>query len=236
MTDNARYGYWCIRGLGQSIRYLLEYCDVQYDEKTYGFGEKFDNREEWLKEKFELDLAFPNLPYLIIGDVKVTQSCAILRLVARRGGLFPETDEAQWRVDMSEQQINDIMWNCIRVCYNKEYDDKMKEDYVTKDFFEKRCPELDSFLGDREYFGGAQLTYVDFLAYEMFDQHRVLWPEYEKMYQKFSHIESFLKRMEELPKFKKFLDSDRCIKWPVWSEGSSYGGPQMAAPRHPVKY
>lgn len=232
---SAKFGYWCIRGLGQSIRYVLEYGGVEYDERTYTFGDKLDTREDWLKEKFELDLDFPNLPYLKMGDVKLTQSLAILRFLARKTGLFPETGEAQERVDMIEQQVNDLMWSCILLCYNKEYDEKRKEDYVTE-FMNKKCAELEKFLGERTYMAGDQLTYVDFLAYEMFDQHRTLWPEYEKMYQKKPQIEAYLKRMEELPKFAKFLESNRCIKWPVWSEASLHGGPKMSTPKEPVKY
>jgi len=232
---SARYGYWCIRGLGQTPRYLMEYAGIQYDEKTYNFGDNFDTREDWLKEKFTLDLHFPNLPYLIMGDVKLTQSNAILRFLAKKCGLFPESDEAQWRVDMAEQQAYDLMWKCVFLCYNKEYNDKLKEEYVA-DFMEKKCAELDKFLGDRKFFGGDQLTYVDFLAYEMLDQHRVLWPEYEKMYHKHPKVEAFLKRMEELPNFAKFLASPECRKWPVWSEGSSYGGPQHPRQKEPVKY
>jgi len=234
-SGSVKYGYWCIRGLGQVPRYLMKYGGIEYDEKTYNFGEKHDTRENWLKEKFELDLDFPNLPYLMIGDKKATQSLAILRLIARKSGLFPETEDGQYRVDMSEQQINDIMWNCIRLCYNADYTDVLKEEYVT-DFMSKKCAELEQFLGDRQYFAGDQLTYVDFLAYEMLDQHRTLWPEYERMYQKKPKLEEFLKRMEALPNFAKILESNECLKWPVWSEGATYGGIKMAAPKSPVKY
>ncbi|XP_018495947.1 glutathione S-transferase Mu 1 [Galendromus occidentalis] len=231
----AQFGYWNIRGLGQSIRHVLNYCEVQYDERTYDFGEKNDTRENWLKEKFTLGLDFPNLPYLKMGEVKLTQSLAILRYLARRGGLFPQTEEGQQRVDVIEQQTNDIIWDCVRLCYGESYSDKEKEEYM-KQFQELRCEQLEKFLGDRNYIAGEQLTYVDFLLWETLDQHRTLWPEYEKMYSKHPKLESYLKRIEGLPKVAKFLESEKCIKWPVWSERSLYGGPKMAAPRSPVKY
>ena len=57
------------------------------------------------QEKFKLGLDFPNVPYLICGDIKLTQSMAILRFLARLGGLFPKTEEGQRRADMVEQQV-----------------------------------------------------------------------------------------------------------------------------------
>ena len=33
----------------------------------------------WREEKYDLGLPFPNLPYFIDGDIKLTQSLAILK-------------------------------------------------------------------------------------------------------------------------------------------------------------
>lgn len=78
-------GYWDIRGLAHAIRMLLEYTDTSYEEKRYTCGEAPDyDRSQWLDAKFKLDLAFPNLPYLMDGKNKITQSNAILRYIARK--------------------------------------------------------------------------------------------------------------------------------------------------------
>uniref|UniRef100_A0A8C6D395 glutathione transferase n=1 Tax=Moschus moschiferus TaxID=68415 RepID=A0A8C6D395_MOSMO len=42
------------------------------------------DRSQWLNEKYKLGLDFPNLPYLIDGTHKLTQSNAILRYIARK--------------------------------------------------------------------------------------------------------------------------------------------------------
>ncbi|OQR71874.1 glutathione S-transferase Mu 1-like [Tropilaelaps mercedesae] len=220
--DAILFGYWDIRGLGQAIRHVLEYTGLQYDEHRYSFGEKFDGREHWLREKFTLGLDFPNLPYIKTGDVKLTQSFAILRFLARRTGLFPETEEGQQRVDLAEQQVNDIIWHCVRVCYNKNYNNHLKEEYIGQ-FLGTRCREFNDFLDERNFVAGDQLTYVDFIVWEMFDQHRTLWPEYEKMYAPFLRLGAYLQRIEALPKFARYIQSD--------NEMSSYGGPKMPAPK-----
>ncbi len=67
-------GYWEVRGITANIKYMLKYLNVPYEEKLYKFGPKPDySLEDWLKEKYSLGLAFPNLPYYIDGDVKMTQ-------------------------------------------------------------------------------------------------------------------------------------------------------------------
>uniref|UniRef100_A0A8D2I2D6 glutathione transferase n=1 Tax=Urocitellus parryii TaxID=9999 RepID=A0A8D2I2D6_UROPR len=45
------------------------------------------DRSQWLSDKFKLSLDFPNLPYLIDGVQKITQSSAILRYIARKHNL-----------------------------------------------------------------------------------------------------------------------------------------------------
>ncbi|XP_064487531.1 glutathione S-transferase Mu 1-like [Ornithodoros turicata] len=223
-----KLGYWQIRGLGQSIRYLLNYAGADYVERTYTFGDKF-TRDDWLKEKFTLGLDFPNIPYLIDGDVRLTQSLAILRYLARKYGLMPQSDDDWLRASVIEQQVNDMLWENVRLCYDPSYDNDKKEAFL-KTFYSDRLPALVKFLGDRKFFAGDQLSYVDFLAYEMFDQHRTLWPEERKALEKYPTVVEYLKRMESLPRFKAYLSSDKFMDWPVWSEMSAYGGPKMAKP------
>jgi len=67
--------YWDIRGLAEPIRLMLEYCDVDYEDKRYFCGDAPDfDRSEWLNEKFNLGLDFPNLPYYVDNDMKLTES------------------------------------------------------------------------------------------------------------------------------------------------------------------
>ncbi|XP_069862335.1 glutathione S-transferase Mu 4-like isoform X2 [Dipodomys merriami] len=81
-------GYWDIRGLAHAIHLLLEYTDTSYKEKRYTMGDAPDyDRSQWLSEKFKLGLDFPNLPYLIDGAHKITQSNAILRYIAHKHNL-----------------------------------------------------------------------------------------------------------------------------------------------------
>ncbi|XP_030321448.1 uncharacterized protein LOC115599720 isoform X2 [Calypte anna] len=81
-------GYWDIRGLAHAIRLLLEYTETPYQERRYRPGPAPDfDISDWTNEKEKLGLDFPNLPYLIDGPTKLTQSNAILRYIARKHGM-----------------------------------------------------------------------------------------------------------------------------------------------------
>jgi glutathione S-transferase len=73
-------GYWAIRGKGQGPRLLLAYTGLKFQEKQY------TTPESWFTgDKDKLGLPFPNLPYLIAGDFKLTESSAIARYIANVG-------------------------------------------------------------------------------------------------------------------------------------------------------
>ncbi|KAF7484877.1 hypothetical protein GHT09_003577 [Marmota monax] len=145
-------GYWNIRGLAHPIRLLLEYTDSSYEEKKYTMGDAPDyDRSQWLHEKFKLGLDFPNLPYLIDGPHKITQSNAILRYLARKHNLCGETEEEKIRVDILENQIMDVRMHFIMLCYNPDFE-KKKPEYL------EAMPEMiklfSQFLGKRPWFAG----------------------------------------------------------------------------------
>ena len=71
------FGYWNIRAgvRGNVNRYLLHYAGVDYTDKRY---DVVNNAAEWgYGDKNSLGLDFPNLPYIIEGDLKITESKAV---------------------------------------------------------------------------------------------------------------------------------------------------------------
>ena len=63
-------------------RISSRYSEVDIEEVLYeaGEGPEFD-LSSWRDVKFTLGLEFPNLPYLMDGDVKLTQTIPIMQLV-----------------------------------------------------------------------------------------------------------------------------------------------------------
>ncbi|XP_046505733.1 glutathione S-transferase Mu 1-like [Equus quagga] len=152
------------------------------------------DRSQWLSEKFKLGLDFPNLPYLIDGAHKITQSNAILRYIARKHNLCGETEEEKIRVDILENEVMDTRMALARLCYNPDFE-KLKPEYL------EALPEtmklFSQFLGKRPWFAGDKLTYVDFLAYDILDLHRIFEP---KCLDAFSNLKDFITRLEVTPR------------------------------------
>merc|ERR1712123_337595 len=87
LTDLTRkmpieVGYWSIRGLVGFIRLI----DVYTNEGIKWVNYEVAQYEQWVEEKAknEAGFDFPNLPWMKDGDLKITQSLAILKYTARR--------------------------------------------------------------------------------------------------------------------------------------------------------
>lgn len=80
-------GYPAIRGLGEPIRALHAYLKIELEEKLYGtpFLPKATlDFAKWSSDKADLNMALPNFPYYIDGDLKLTETAAIMRYVCEK--------------------------------------------------------------------------------------------------------------------------------------------------------
>uniref|UniRef100_A0A023GJ06 glutathione transferase n=1 Tax=Amblyomma triste TaxID=251400 RepID=A0A023GJ06_AMBTT len=211
-------GYWNLRSLGQPIRNLLIYKGVQFEDKQYKVGPMPDIWGEWFKEKFTLGLEYPNLPYYIDGDVKITQSLAILRYLGRKHDLTSRNEEENIELDMLEQQVREMY---LMLPYSAA---PLAQLYYSLETYAK---ELDDFLGpwdrllaNRKWVMGDRMTYVDFLLYEGLDWHREFKPE---AVQRWPNIVRYLERFEELPNIKEYFASDKYKKWPILGPHRPWG-------------
>ena len=56
-------------------------------------------------------------PYYIDGNVKLSQSFAIMKYLGRKHDLFPKTEEEMIRVDLVEGEALDLRLNYVLLCY-----------------------------------------------------------------------------------------------------------------------
>jgi glutathione S-transferase len=73
-SGKPKLGYWNLRGRGASLKYFLAYCKVDYEFVEYNTA---PDGSSWFGVKNTLGLAFPNIPYIIDGDVKITENVAV---------------------------------------------------------------------------------------------------------------------------------------------------------------
>jgi len=213
-------GYWDIRGLAQPIRYLLNYVGAEYEDKRYSIGPAPDfDKSQWLSEKPNLGLDFPNLPYYIDGDVKITQSLAIIRYLARKYKLVGESEQELIRSDVTEQQVMDLKMALVRVCYNAAEYEKAREEHLKT--LPGQMELLSKFLGSNKYVLGDKLTYVDFLLYELLDVLLVYEPT---CLDATGNLKEYVDRIREVPELKKYLESDAFKKQPLNGPMAAFGG------------
>merc|ERR1712066_1026120 len=87
MSATPILAYWDCRGLAAPIRLLLEYGGEGYENRTMQMP-----KSDWLVYKTSLGFDFPNLPYYQEGELKLTQSTAIMRHVGRKYNLVGQTE------------------------------------------------------------------------------------------------------------------------------------------------
>ncbi|XP_076313464.1 glutathione S-transferase Mu 1-like [Tachypleus tridentatus] len=226
MSGKPTLAYWNIRGLAQPIRLLLAYNETEFEDKRYNYGPPPDfDRSSWLNEKYTLGLDFPNLPYYIDGDTKISQSGAILHHLARKYKMDGETEQEKIRIDMAEQQLVDFRMGFGRLAYSPDFEN-LKDDYL-KDL-PTQLKLFSVFLGKNKWFAGDKLSYVDFVIYDMLDQHKIFAPD---CYKDFPNLKEFLDRFEGLPTIQSYMKSDKYIKWPLNGDMAKFGSRLQSPPQ-----
>ncbi|XP_076825069.1 glutathione S-transferase 2-like [Clavelina lepadiformis] len=117
---------------GEALRCVLEYLGVEYEDKRYKLSGKPPNTDgsSWFGVKAQMNLDLPNLPYIIDGDVRMTQAWAILKYLVRKHAiLFPKTEEEIRNCDMLEEVGRDLAMPFYTFCYNHDDFDEAKKKY-----------------------------------------------------------------------------------------------------------
>ncbi|XP_069489083.1 glutathione S-transferase Mu 4-like isoform X3 [Ambystoma mexicanum] len=206
------------RELAHSIRLLLEYTGTEYEDKMYTCGPAPDyDKSGWLKEKETLGLDFPNLPYFIDGPLKLTQSSAILRHIARKHNLCGDSEEERTRVDLLEGQVMDFRRELTTIAYKPDFE-TLKGPLLEK--LPDKLKLFSEFLGERKWFAGEKITFADFLMYDILDQHRMLEPT---CLESFSNLQAFLQQFEALEKIDAYMKSSRFMKTPINNRMAKWG-------------
>ncbi|BHF70898.1 Glutathione S-transferase, mu [Sparganum proliferum] len=200
-----QFGYWSVRGLGQAIRLLLEYSGEKYEEKRF--------------EKDELlVITPPQLPYLIDGDVRISQSSVILRYLGEKHSLGGKSAKEQAEIAMAEAAIKDLRNGLSRIAYSPKYKEERPSFMPT---FEKGIEDISNYLGEKKWLMGDNITYADFFLYENLCVFHVFEPS---CFDKYPNLKQYIERFEALPKIKEYMASERFISWPLNGWSASFGG------------
>ena len=215
--------YWDIRCLAESIRLMLRYLNISFEDKTYSTGDPPEYaRPEWQNDKVSLGLDFPNVPYWIDEKVKLTESWAIMKYIARKNKtLYPQSDHEKMLCDMLHGVIEDFRYRFINMCYspNKESFERAKEKYLQ--VLPKDLENFEKFLCNKQWLTGSNLLYVDFVLCETLDQIRLFKSDFLDQY---FIVKKYLENFDNLKEIVAYRSSNLYHPLPINSKYAYWGG------------
>lgn len=206
--------YWAIRGLGQIPRLLLAYTGLKFTEKQYTAP------DQWFgADKDTLGLPFPNLPYLLQGDFKLTESSAIANYIAVIGNkpeLLGKTPQDQAVVNEILGVLGDIFTPTVQLCFNEKFDEEKEKVFTDK--VRGKAEQIYKFLQGKEWTLGY-LTLVDFKLAESVEYLQGIWPEHVK---EFPELLQLRERFNALPEIKAYYERADAVKGPFLPATSKF--------------
>jgi len=198
--------YFNVRGRAQSLRYMCADNDIPLEEQDTAFA-------DW--PKIKPTTVFGQLPVLHDGEFQVAQSNAILRYVSRKHGLYGKTDEEKAKIDMLNDQQEDVRLTYLRLIY---------QEFEKKDEYVKTIPEklatLETFLaknkGGKGYCVGDHVSFVDYTLFDLLDNLLVLAPT---CLDTLPTLKGFHDRFAKRDKLAKFRATERFTKMPINGNG-----------------
>uniref|UniRef100_A0A7S3MRH6 glutathione transferase n=1 Tax=Favella ehrenbergii TaxID=182087 RepID=A0A7S3MRH6_9SPIT len=188
----------------------MVYLNIDFEEHQYEQGDAPDfNREQWLQTKDTLGLKFPNLPYLLDGSLKLTETNAIMKYIAHRYGpeLLGGDAATIAKVEMVASVVGDLKGQVTMPCYTSG-----DRPAITANLLQKVKPIV-NFLGEKKFLVGSDVTYVDFTLFEMCDL--MNWISEGQLFEQNPSLERYYQRVKSLPRLSEYYaDDERCMKRP----------------------
>lgn len=101
--------YFDVYGRAEPIRMLLWHAKQEFEDIRL-------TPEDFAKHKEEGKFEFGQVPLLEVDGKKYVQSHAILRLLGRKHGYYPEADlEAAWKIDSTLDSITDLVGAMLKI-------------------------------------------------------------------------------------------------------------------------
>lgn len=191
--------YFDVRGRAEVIRLLLEEVGVQYRERRVGL-------EEW--PALKATLPFGQLPCYEEGALRIFQSHAIYRHLARQHDLYGRDEAERVRCDVVQEACVDAQNNIASFFWSPDFASKRAEYEASQ--LPQLLTRMQNLLlenrGSTGFWCGAQLSYVDFLAWHFLDYVRAFSAA---TLQQFTVLYAFKQRIEARPRIAAYLASPR---------------------------
>ena len=154
--------YFNGRGLAETSRLIFAAAGQKFEDVRF-------EREQWPAIKPTTPLG--QVPVLEVDGVKIPQSTAIARFLAKRFNLAGKTDVEQAQVDVVVDTIQDLFHAFLPII--REQDETKKKELIAKfvgEDLEKHLKNLETlgklYSNGGQFFVGNSLTWADLMCHE----------------------------------------------------------------------
>ncbi|GMH79148.1 hypothetical protein TrLO_g13582 [Triparma laevis f. longispina] len=205
---SVRLTYFAGYGLAEQTRWLLAYAKVPFSQRALASFSQFDELRN------DRSLLFKQLPLLEIDGLKVTQSQAMVRYVARK--YFGAVGDDVWvRSDMIAEACKDCRLGMVKWPFSSSKDVHIKE--FVPPLISKWFPLLDPLAEIKD---DSEITYAHVLIAEMVY-------EYDLMFEskglpspstEFKNLKDLTAKITATPQMVEYLNSDKRFPFPAEGE------------------
>ena len=214
MVDSAKLKlyYYPAQGAAQQIRFTLAAGGVAFEDvPASSFPASQEDKDLWVSLGKNTTT---NIPMLVDGEKVYTQSLAVLRVAARRGGLMPTDADEVYQVDKLIADVADLRAASYKAMSMMGATPEAQAKFV-KEVMPKHVGNIERQLGDNEYFVGGKLSVADTAIYDVLTTKcRNMVPDYLSAYPK---LDAFVKRIEGLEKIAEYRKSEAFTKLMAFS-------------------
>ena len=126
------------------------------------------------------------------------------------------------KVEMVAGVVGDLKGQVTMPCYTSG--DRVA---ITANLLQKVKPIV-AYLGEKSYLIGQNITYVDFILFEMCDL--MNWISEGKLFEQNPTLEAYHDRIKNLPRLKQYYEDDtRCMKKPFNNKVAKLNNDDSAA-------
>jgi len=198
--------YYGAQGRAQQIRFTLVEGGIDWTDDCSPFPAPEGQKEKWQEIGGNLTT---NIPMLVMDGKAYTQSSAVLRHAARKGGLMPADEGQQYEVDNIIAHADDfraeaykVIWGTLLGKPDPAVNGNFKDVILAKHF-----KNFERILGDRDFFIGGSCTVADIVVFDLVNNYSFnLFPATKAQFPK---LAAFLERMQARPKIAAYMATEK---------------------------
>lgn len=213
-----KIGYWGFKGRSEVVKMAATFLGFKYEEVDY------KDPNKWFgDDKINLGIPFANLPYLIDGDAKVSETAAIcdyLVLKANRPELLGTTNEEKAHIRSIQNIASDIFGDVMKLKEPRDVSQQKIANLGKEGSVFDKVSNLSKYLGQKTYFTGKlSIADLNVVAYVFIADFIIRSAGGESLLQKFPNIGKLVQLITSDEKLKARMASPESKNKPLFPPG-----------------